>query len=210
MLKAARKYIRTVVVLGVSAALVVVGVAAAQNVGGSSKSGTQGNGKTSTQGNGKAKQGRKMKGHRGGGPMGVPMKGLTYGEFHVQKQGEASVIRVDQGKIKSVDSSSITLVENDESEVTVALDSDTKVLGKPGSETSVSDLKAGQRVVVSGPKGEAAKTIALPPKKGDKGPMNGGPRQMGPGQDNGQRPPRGEGQNQGQTPPQGEGSGQGA
>jgi hypothetical protein len=171
MLKVVRRQIRTIIVVGVSAALVVVGVAAAQNVGGGSKSGTQEG----------AMQGRKM--HRPpGGPGGVPMKDLTYGEFHVQKEGKAVVIRVDRGKIKSVDSESITLVENDESEVTIALDSETKVLGKPGSESSVSDLKAGQQVVVSGPKGEAAKAIALPPKKGgQKGGRKGGMRQGVPG-----------------------------
>ena len=158
MLKSARRRIQTIVVLGVSAALVVVGVAAAQSIGGNSKSGKQSNGK--------AKQGRKMHGRPGGGPLGVPMKALTYGEFHVQKNGEAAVVRVDQGKIKSVGSDSITLVENDESEVTIAIDADTKVVGKPGSETSVSDLKAGQEVVVSGPKGGTAKTVALPAPPG--------------------------------------------
>ena len=89
------------------------------------------------------------------------------------------MIRVDQGKIKSVGDSSITLVENDESEVTIAVDADTKVLGKPGSETSVSDLKAGQKVVVSGPEGEAAKTIAVPPKKGEQGPKTAAPHRPG-------------------------------
>ena len=211
MLKSARRRIHTIVVLGVAAALVVVGVAAAQSVGGNSKSGKQANGK--------AKQGRKMHGRPGGGPLGVPMKALTYGEFHVQKNGEAAVVRVDQGKIKSVGSDSITLVENDESEVTIAIDSDTKVVGKPGSETSVSDLKAGQKVVVSGPKGGTAKTIALPPKKGQKGPngqkgqRNGGPGgRMGPGQGEGQMPPPpgpGEGPPS-EGPPSGEGSGAGA
>jgi hypothetical protein len=204
MLHSARKQIRKIVLIGVSAALVVVGVAAAQNVGGSSKSGTNGNGK--------AKPGRKMQGRPGGGPIGGPMKDLTYAELHVQKDGEAAVIRIDQGKIKSVDDESITLVENDESEVTIAVDAKTKVLGKPGSETSVSDLKAGQTVVVSGPKGGAAKTIAVPPKKGQKGgkgEMKGGhgPGRMGPG--GGQMPPQGEGQSQGQLPPPGEGGGPG-
>jgi len=198
MLKAARKHIHTIIVLGVSAALVVVGVAAAQNIGGSSKSGAQAQGN----GNGKGEQARKMHGPPpGGGPMGVPMRGLTYGEFHVQKNGEASVVRVDQGKIKSVDSSSITLEENDGSEVTIQVDSNTKVVGKPGSQKTVSDLKAGQKVIVSGPKGGTAKTIALPPKKGRKGPMKG----------DGNHPPRqGQGQNQGQMSPPGGGAGQGA
>ena len=68
--------------------------------------------------------------------MGPPMKGLTYAEFHVQKDGQAQVIRLDQGKIAAVDSSSITLTENDGSSVTVALDADTRVLTKPGEEAS--------------------------------------------------------------------------
>lgn len=169
MLKAVRRQVHTIIVIGVSAALVVVGVAAAQG-GGGSESGEPGGGKKGAP--------------HGAGPMlGPPMKGVTYAEFHVvDKEGEASVVRLDQGKVKSVDASSITLVERDESEVTIAVDSDTKVVGKPGSELSLEDLKEGQRVIVCGPKGGTAKTVALAPKKGGhKGGEKGGMRQGGPG-----------------------------
>ncbi len=169
MLKAVRRQVHAIVVIGVSAALVVGGVAAAQGGGGKSHSEAQGEGNHPG----------KAQGRPGGGPLaGALMKGLTYGVLHVQnKDGEAVVVRLDQGKVKSVDANSITLVENDESEVTIALDSDTKVIGKPGSELSVSDLKEGQKVLVCGPDGGTAKTIMLaPPKKaGKKGGMPGGP-----------------------------------
>jgi len=152
--------------LGVAAALVVGGVAAAQ--GGSQGASAE---------NGPA-------GHPGGPPpFGLAMKGLTYAEVHVQtKSGDAETIRIDQGKVKSVDASSITLTENDDGEVTVALDGDTQVMGKPGEETSVDDLEAGQQVSVSATEGEAAKTIMVLPKKGDvAGMIQGAPMPPPPG-----------------------------
>jgi hypothetical protein len=163
MLAIARKQLRSIAMLAVAAALVVGGVAAAQS--------------NSDGGSGSAKPG--MRGGPPPGPpaMGIAMKGLTYGVLHVQnEEGEAETIRIDQGKIKSVDSSSITLTENDESEVTVEVDGNTDVLGKPGEESSLGDLDAGQQVSVSGPEGEAAKAIMVMPKKGDiVGSFHGGP-----------------------------------
>ena len=154
MFKAARRQIRTIAALGVAAALAVGGVAVAQG----DSQGAQG------EGGGKAHAK-----HRGGPPpLGVNLKGMTYAEVHIQtKSGEAQVIRFDQGKIAAVSESSITVTENDDNEVTIAVDSDTKVVGKPGSETTVSDLKVGQRVTVSGPDGGSAKAIMLAPKKGE-------------------------------------------
>ncbi len=151
MFQAARKQMRAIAMLGVAAALVVGGVAAAQ---GGSQSGSQG-----SQGPG----GRPA----GPPPLGPMMKGLTYAEFHVQKKdGEAATIRLDRGKVAAVGASSITLTENDGSEVTIAVDDGTKVLGKPGEETTLGDLETGQQVVVCGPEGGSAKTIMLPPPKG--------------------------------------------
>ncbi len=164
MFRAARKQIRTVAMLGVAAALAVGGVAVAQ--GGSQGAKSDGGGKAQAK-------------HRGGPPpLGVNMKGMTYAEVHVQtKSGEAQVIRIDQGKVAAVSQSSITVTENDGNEVTIAVDSDTKVVGKPGSETTLSDLKTGQKVTVSGPDGGTAKAIMLAPKKGG---MKGGPHAGGP------------------------------
>ena len=96
--------------------------------------------------------------------MGPPLKGVTYAEFHVYKDGQSQVIRLDQGKITAVDSSSITLSESDGSSVTIALDEDTKVLAGPGNDSTVDDLSVGQRVIVCGPEGGAAKTVIVPPK----------------------------------------------
>jgi hypothetical protein len=157
---------RSVAVLGVAAALVVGGVAAAQ---GDSQSGSQSSGQEA--------------GKRPPGPpptMGIAMQGLTYAELHVlNKSGEAETLRIDQGKVKSVSDSSITLTANDDSEVSVAVDEDTEVMGKPGEETSLSELETGQQVSVTAPEGEAAQAIMVLPKKGDiAADFKGGP--MGP------------------------------
>jgi hypothetical protein len=155
---------RTVATIGVAAALVVGGVAAAQS---DSQGGSEG-GQPQSAGK-RPPPGMMM--------MGPSLKGLTYGELHVQsKDGTAETIRIDQGKIVSVDASSITLSENDGNEVTVTLDGDTKVMaGPPGSGSTVDDLSVGQEVVVSGPEGEAAKVVMAMPKKGDlKGGAPGG------------------------------------
>jgi hypothetical protein len=162
MFQATKKRARSVATFGVMAALAVGGVAAAQGEGGSS---------------GGSPGGQPAHGH--GMPPGPPMmgpgvKGLTYGELHVQKEGQAEVIRLDQGKITAVDASSITISENDGSEVTIALDEGTKVLAGPGGGSSVGDLAVGQQVLVCGPEGDAAESVMVAPKKGQL--PNGGPQ----------------------------------
>ena len=97
------------------------------------------------------------------------MKGLTYGELHVQKEGESEVIRLDEGKVVAVDSSSITLSENDGSEVAIALGEGTKVLAGPGGESSIGELSVGEQVLVCGPEGGTAKSVMVMPKKGELG-----------------------------------------
>jgi hypothetical protein len=165
MFQSARKHMRSIAMLGVAAALVVGGVAAAQ---GDSQGGSQSSGQEA--------------GKRPPGPpaMGIAMQGLTYAELHVQgKEGAAETIRIDQGKVKSVGDSSITLTENDDSEVTVPVDGATEVMGKPGEETTLSDLESGQQVSITAPEGEAAQAIMVLPKKGDVAAgFKGGP--MGP------------------------------
>jgi hypothetical protein len=158
-----------VATIGIAAALAVGGVAVAQG-GGSGKS-QQGN-----------PQSAKRMPPPPGGPLGKAGKDLTYAQLHVQHEGTEQVIRLDRGEVVSASESSITVKENDGSEVTVAVDSSTKVLAGPGRETSVSDLKAGQEVTVCGPEGGIAKAILLPPKKGQ---MPRGPQ----GQGKGQMPP---------------------
>jgi len=158
-----RKRIRSAATLGVAAALVVAGVAAAQ---GSSGSGSQPDpGKS---------------GKPGGPPpmmMGAPMGDLSYAEFHVsKKEGGEQVIRLDQGKITALGDESITVKEDDGSEVTIAVGSKTQVLaGRPGDESSLEDLKVGEEVSVCGPEGGTAKTVVVMPKNakgaGAPGPM---------------------------------------
>ncbi|MGN6203187.1 MAG: hypothetical protein ACTHNY_12400 [Solirubrobacterales bacterium] len=156
MFEAARRHMKAIATIGVASALVVGGVAAAQGGGDES------------QGSGSPSQGSIQ--HPPGPPpmLGIGMKGLTYAELHVRnKDGESEVVRIDQGKVKSTSDNSITLTENDGSEVTVAVDDDTDVLGKPGEETTIDDLQEGQQVSVTAPDGEAAKAIMVLPKKGD-------------------------------------------
>ncbi len=160
MFQAARKHLRAIATIGVAAALVVGGVAAAQGGHGSA--------------------GRRAGTHAdkrpGPPPMGIGMKGLTYAQLHVQnKEGESEVVRIDQGTVKSVAASSVTVTENDGSEVTIATDGGTEVLGKPEQQTTLGDLEAGQMVSVCGPEGGAAKTVMVLPKKGERpGPGRGG------------------------------------
>jgi len=159
--------------IAVAAALTVGGVAAAQ--GGSSGESQSGSGQSTS--------------HRPPGPppmMGPGGKNLTYAELHVlNKEGDSEVVRIDQGKVKSVGGGSITLTENDGSEVTVAVDDATDILGKPGKETALADLEAGQQVSVTATEGEAATAIMVMPKKGELpdgfrgGPPPGGPPPMG-------------------------------
>jgi hypothetical protein len=156
MFDSIRRHVRSIATIGVASALVVGGVAAAQG---------------DSQGGGDGQQARLAPPPM----MGPLMKGLTYAELHVQKNGQEQVIRLDQGKITAVDDSSITLSENDGSSVTIALDEDTEVLAGPGHDSSVGDLSVGQTVVVCAPEGAAAKTVIVPPKRGEmKGGFQGG------------------------------------
>lgn len=183
MLKSLPNRARTVATVGVIAALAVAGVAVAQNGGG-------GNGNKGQQG--QAPRGKRMPPPPGpGGPLGKVGKNLTYGQLHVQRNGSDEVIRLDAGKVVSVSDSSITLEENDGNEVTIEVDDETKVLAGPGKKADVTDLKQGQKVIVCGPEGEAAKTIAVPPKRGR---MPHGPRGFRQGSQRGS-------QQQGQLPP---------
>jgi hypothetical protein len=186
MLQAARKQMRSIAMIGVAAALVVGGVAAAQ---GGSESGSQ----EGSQGK------REFDVHFAGPPpMGAARSDLTYAELHVQKNGKAETIRLDQGKITAVDDSSITLLENDDNEVTIPVDGNTAVMGGPDvtfstsegqgtmkrapAQSTLADLEVGQQVTVSAPAGGTAESIMVLPKKGEMiaGPI-GGPMPLPPG-----------------------------
>ena len=166
MFKSMTSRARTVATTGLIAALVVAGVAVAQGSGHSGKSHHR-----------KAQSGKRMP-PPPGGPLGKVGKDLTYGQLHVQREGKAETIRIDAGEVISASDSSLTVKENDGSEVTISVNGETKVLAGPGSETSVADLEAGQHVVVCGPEGEAAKTVMVPPKPGQQPPRGqlGGPQ----------------------------------
>jgi hypothetical protein len=177
MFKSIGSRARTVATVGIVAALTVAGVSLAQ--------GESGNGGQHGKQHRKPLAGKRMHPPGPGGPLGGPAgKDLTYAQLHVQREGTAQVIRIDRGEVVSASESSITVKENDGNEVTVAVDSSTKVLAGPGRETSVSDLKAGQEVSVCGPEGGTAKAIVLPPKKGQmpRGPQGSRSQSQGQGQ----------------------------
>ncbi|HEY1688944.1 MAG TPA: hypothetical protein VGF95_08785 [Solirubrobacteraceae bacterium] len=187
MFNSAGKRLRSAAMLATAAALTVGGVAVAQQNGGSQEG----------HGNGPGKAGQQQQGPP---PLGLPMQELTYAQLHVEHKGQAQTIRLDQGKVVSVSESSITISENDGSEVTIPVDEDTKVQGRPGAKTELSDLKAGQVVDVCSPEGGTAKTIIVVPKQGKQG--GSGEGEQGPPQ--GGQGPQGQGGQLG--PPQGEGS----
>jgi hypothetical protein len=166
--------VRTVVGVGVIAALVVAGLAFAQNNGGNDDSSAQG-GIATAPPPGPPPPGGPMMGGPGG-------QNLTYAEFHSQQNGQDQVTRLDRGKIDSVSDAEITITENDGNQVTVPVDQDTRVLapvmhvesssGKdtqvevsPGGDEKVTDLQQGQEVLVSHPEDGPADTIMVPPTK---------------------------------------------
>lgn len=147
------------------AALITTGIAVAA-IGGS------GNGNSGDRG-GQGSQQRQ--GGPQGGPGGPPpfMRNMTYAEVHTQKDGKEVVIRVDKGKVKSVSSEAITVTANNNSDVTVPVDEDTKVLspGK-GSDLELSSLKEGTQVTIDREQGQPANVVAVKPKhqRGPQGP----------------------------------------
>jgi hypothetical protein len=90
---------------------------------------------------------------------------LTYGEMHVRRNGNEVVIRIDRGKVKSTSSDSVTITENDGSDVTIPVDGDTKVFaGFRNPEAKVTDLKVGQVVTTHREQGKPADFIGVEPK----------------------------------------------
>jgi ABC-type Fe3+-hydroxamate transport system substrate-binding protein len=164
-----RSRVRTVLGVGVVAALVVAGLALAQNNGNNSNS-SSGNGSQSSTESGTAIAGHPPGPPPGGGVMFGPGPGgkdLTYAEFHTLENGQAKVTRLDNGTVDSVSDSEITITENDGSQVTVPVDQNTKVVAGPGTDEQVTDLQQGQQVQVSHPQDGAADVIMVPPTKAE-------------------------------------------
>jgi hypothetical protein len=102
----------------------------------------------------------------------VLMGNLTYAEIHTQRDGKEVVIRVDRGKLKSVGTDSITITENDGSDVTIPVDEDTHIITSlRNTDAKLSDLEEGQSVIVHREEGKAARVVAVPPKLGDRPPI---------------------------------------
>jgi hypothetical protein len=151
------RVIKQALVVGLAAAL-VVGALAVANQG--------------------SDTGRKGHRHRFGPPR--PPGDLTYSEAHVRVKGKGVVFRVDRGKVKSVESDSITIAENDGNDVTIPTDSGTRVFAGPRrGRIKLSDLKDGQTVMVHRREGKAADFVGIPPKRGEVRVFRG--RHRGPG-----------------------------
>src|SRR4051812_9044202 len=165
-----KRIIKQAMVIGLAAALVVGALAVAN------------------QGSGSGKSHKGSHRHRFGPPR--PPGDLTYSEAHVQVKGKGVVFRVDRGKVKSVDSDSITVTENDGNDVSVPTDGGTKVFAGPRrGQLELSDLKDGQTVMAPRQRGRAPVFVGTPPSPGASrgftrrghGPGHGGPPPPGPG-----------------------------
>lgn len=164
MFSSIRSRVRTVVGVGVVAALVVAGLALAQENGSPDSTGEQG---VQVVAAGGVPPGQLPDAKLAIGIAGPTSGDLTYAELHTMKDGEAQVTRLDSGKIDSVSSSEITITENDGSQVTVPVDGQTKVLSGPDGGKDVTDLEQGQQVEVSHPEGGTADVIAVPPTEAE-------------------------------------------
>jgi hypothetical protein len=149
MIETIRRRGRSAALIGVAAALVGGGMALAADDGSGGANGASGQESPAPP------------------PLPPPMENLTYAEFHIQHNGNAEVVRTDAGKVLSADQSGITLSENDGNEVTIPVDEDTRVAASPDKEGKISDLEQGDQVLVTGPKGEAADFIFVPPDESE-------------------------------------------
>ena len=100
-----------------------------------------------------------------GGPLGPDGGELTWGELHVQRDGAAVTLRVDQGEVASVGSDSIVVSENDGNDVEIPVDDATEVMAGPfeEGETGVEDLEKGDTVHVVREEDGAAERIGVLP-----------------------------------------------
>jgi hypothetical protein len=103
--------------------------------------------------------------HRGPHGPAPFLRNLTYGELHVRRDGKDVVVRIDAGKVKSADSDSLTITENNGEDVTIPVDDDTRVVARPFGKAKVSDLKEGRQVVVHRDQGEPAEVVLLVPNR---------------------------------------------
>lgn len=98
------------------------------------------------------------------GPFGIEEGELTWGELHVQRDGEDVVVRIDRGEVASMDSDSITVAESDGNDVEIPIDEDTVVRAGPFSEGSLDDLEQGDQVMVHREDGGPAEVIGVLPE----------------------------------------------
>lgn len=100
-----------------------------------------------------------------GGPMGAERGELTWGELHVQRDGEAVTLRVDHGEIAAVGSDSIMVSENDGNDVEIPIDDETDVFAGPFEDAGIGDLAEGDEVHVVREEGQPAEHIGVLPDR---------------------------------------------
>ncbi|MBJ7347014.1 MAG: hypothetical protein JHC87_00420 [Thermoleophilaceae bacterium] len=152
-----------IVVVAVAAAMATAGLAVAQGGGNGGGNSNQGQGNNQQQGPG----GPGGPGGHRGGPGGPPafMRGLTNATINSQRNGKAVVIRLDAGKVKTVGTDSVTITENDGTDVDIAVDADTEIHVPGYEDAQVDDLEVGQQVMAEGKQGKAAHSIGVKPPK---------------------------------------------
>lgn len=114
----------------------------------------------------KARHARAVRGHHGAG-LGLLRK-LTYAELHIREDGQAKVLRVDKGRLRSASQTSIAIEENDGNTVTVAVDENTRVLAPRfglGRKREVTDIKLGRLVIAVHEGDRPARLVASPPRR---------------------------------------------
>jgi hypothetical protein len=98
------------------------------------------------------------------GPLGPDGGELSWGELHVQRDGEEVTLRVDHGEVTAVDSDAIVVSEANGDEVEIPVDDGTEVMAGPfADERSVSDLEEGETVHVVREEDGAAERIGVLP-----------------------------------------------
>jgi len=104
---------------------------------------------------------------------GARMRRLTHADLHLFVQGRDVDVRIDRGVLKSVSADAVVLHELDGSDVTVAVDSSTRVM-RMGQPAKLSDLRAGDVAFAVRRAAGAAKLVRSPghpPRAGRHGPQ---------------------------------------
>ena len=109
-------------------------------------------------------------GHHGRGALGPFARRLTHGDLHLFVRGHDVEVRVDRGVLQAIGSDSVTLHELDGSDVTVPVDSSTRVI-RMGRPAMLSALRTGDLAITIREAGKSARVLRSPghpPRAGDR------------------------------------------